>query len=104
IALAADAARMNARPVPDLGGEICTDDDMATLVSKISYSDARAIEETAGQLDLAGLERAVDALDKADRVDIYGVGASAFVAGDLQQKLHRIGRVGFAWSDAHVML
>ncbi|MGH3620362.1 MAG: MurR/RpiR family transcriptional regulator, partial [Sciscionella sp.] len=38
------------------------------------------------------------------RVDVYGVGASAFVAADLQQKLHRIGRVAFAWSDTHMML
>lgn len=104
IALAADAARTSARSAPDLGGEITADDDTAALVSKVSYSDARAIEDTAGQLDLATLARAVDALDKASRVDIYGVGASAFVASDLQQKLHRIGRVGFAWSDAHLML
>ena len=40
----------------------------------------------------------------AGRVDVYGVGASAFVAADLQQKLHRIGRISFAWSDTHIML
>jgi DNA-binding MurR/RpiR family transcriptional regulator len=46
----------------------------------------------------------VTAIANAGRVDVYGVGASAFVAADLQQKLHRIGRVSFAWNDTHIML
>lgn len=104
IALAADAARSSARPVRDLGAEIGPDDDTAALVSKIGYADARAIEDTAEQLDTAALEAAIDAVAKASRVDIYGVGASSFVIADLQQKLHRIGRISFAWSDAQVML
>jgi DNA-binding MurR/RpiR family transcriptional regulator len=41
---------------------------------------------------------------KASRVDLYGFAASAFVALDLQQKLHRIRRVAFAWSDVHIAL
>ena len=50
------------------------------------------------------LGRVVDAIVDARRVDVYGVGASAFVAFDFQQKLHRIGRVAFAWSDTHIAL
>jgi DNA-binding MurR/RpiR family transcriptional regulator len=55
-------------------------------------------------LDLVSLQAVVDALVAAPRIDIYGVGASAFVAMDFQQKLHRIGRIAFAWSDTHVAL
>ena len=44
------------------------------------------------------------AIAAAGRVDVYGVGASAFVAADLQQKLHGFGRVSFNWSDTHIML
>src|ERR671930_1925653 len=104
IALAADTARTEARTDRDLGGEIAPDDDLATVVGKVTFADARAVEETAGQLDTAVLERVVDAIATAGRADIYGVAASAFVAADLQQKLHRIGRVSFAWSDTHIML
>ncbi len=46
----------------------------------------------------------IDALVAARRVDVYGVGASGFVALDFQQKLHRIGRVAFAWPDPHMAL
>ncbi|MGH3369781.1 MAG: MurR/RpiR family transcriptional regulator, partial [Nocardioidaceae bacterium] len=74
------------------------------VVGKVAFADERAVRETAQQLDLDALAKVVAAVVKAPRVDIYGSGASAFVALDLQQKLHRIRRVAFAWSDVHVAL
>jgi DNA-binding MurR/RpiR family transcriptional regulator len=44
----------------------------------------------------------VDALATARRIDIYGVGASGFVALDLQMKLQRIAKPAFAWPDPHM--
>ncbi|NIH78102.1 DNA-binding MurR/RpiR family transcriptional regulator [Amycolatopsis viridis] len=104
IALAADTARSEARSSRNIGGEIAVDDDLAAVVGKVSFADARAVEETADQLDIVTLQHVIDLLANAGRTDVYGVGASAFVAADLQQKLHRIGRVCFAWSDTHIML
>ncbi len=74
------------------------------MVAKIAFADARAVEETAQQLDLDALHLVIDALVAAPRVDIYGVAASGSVALDFQQKLHRIGRVAFAWTDPHIAL
>ena len=104
IALAADAAREAAKlsQIPD--GDISASDSLTTVVNKISYADARAVEETADQLNVETLSQVVSAIASARRVDIYGVVASAFVAADLQMKLHRIGLVSFAWSDTHTML
>jgi DNA-binding MurR/RpiR family transcriptional regulator len=104
IALAADTARTEMRAERDLGGEIGPEDDLHQVVGKVTFADARAVEETAAQLDVAVLQQVVDVVAAAGRVDVYGVGASAFVAADLQQKLHRIGRVCFAWNDTHIML
>ncbi|MEV5746904.1 MurR/RpiR family transcriptional regulator [Actinoallomurus sp. NPDC052308] len=87
-----------------VGSDISTDDTLQQVVEKISFADARAVEETANQLDIDALERVIAAIVDARRVDIYGVGASAFVALDFQQKLHRIGRTSYGWSDAHIML
>ncbi|AHH93695.1 MurR/RpiR family transcriptional regulator [Kutzneria viridogrisea] len=104
IALAADTARTAARVDRDLGSDIAPTDGLAQVVGKVAFADARAVEETAEQLDVATLGKVVELVASAGRVDVYGVGASAFVAADLQQKLHRIGRVSFAWSDTHIML
>lgn len=87
-----------------VGSDIGPGDTLAQVVEKIAYADARAVEETAGQLDAGTLERVVDALVAASKIDIYGVGASAFVALDFQQKLHRIGLISYAWSDTHIAL
>ena len=104
LTLATEAGRAQRRDMRQVGSDIGPGDDLAAVVQKISYADARAVEDTASQLHLPTLEAVVTALVNAGRVDIYGVGASAFVALDLQQKLHRIGRVAFAWADVHVAL
>ena len=85
-------------------GDVTADEDVATLVRKVAYADARAVEDTVSQLDVEVLARVVEAVDGAARIDVYGVGAGAVVGLDLQQKFHRIGRLVHTWSDAHVML
>jgi DNA-binding MurR/RpiR family transcriptional regulator len=105
LTLAAEAGRADDATVDEqVGSDISESDDLTQVVKKIAFADARAVEETAAQIDVAVLERVVDLVAGARRVDIYGVGASAFVAADFQHKLHRIGRVAFAWSDMHVAL
>ncbi len=59
---------------------------------------------TVANLDAAVLGRVVVAVEATHRFDIYGVAASAVVAADLQQRLHRTGLVAFAWSDLHPAL
>jgi DNA-binding MurR/RpiR family transcriptional regulator len=100
--LAAQSAQ--AAVPPEVGGDIEPGDSLSDVVAKVAYADERAVKETAQQLDPDALAKVVTAVAAAPRVDIYGLGASAFVAMDLQQKLHRIRRVSFAWSDAHIAL
>jgi DNA-binding MurR/RpiR family transcriptional regulator len=104
LALAADTARSQARANHDMGGDIGPGDDLKQVVGKVAFADARAVEETAEQLDVESLGKVVQAVAGARRVDVYGFGASAFVAFDLQQKLHRIGLTCFAWNDTHIAL
>ncbi|KUP98441.1 MurR/RpiR family transcriptional regulator [Thermobifida cellulosilytica] len=88
----------------ELTGDINPDDTLVTVVQKIAYADARAVEDTGSQLDVETLQHVIELLAGAHRIDVYGVGASAFVASDFQQKLHRIGMISHAWTDAHAML
>jgi DNA-binding MurR/RpiR family transcriptional regulator len=105
-----DLAREAAREAADYGsgaqlnGDISPTASIEEIVATIAYSDARAIEDTAATLDLGALARAIDAVARAERVDVYGVGASGFVAQDLHQKLHRIGLLSSVWPDPHAAL
>ena len=104
LALAGAVARDDATSVTTASHDIAPDDDAATITSKIAYADARAVTDTANHLDIATLVQVTEALAKAGRIDIYGVGASGFVALDLQMKLQRIGRPAFAWPDPHMAI
>ncbi|MDQ6714989.1 MAG: MurR/RpiR family transcriptional regulator [Actinomycetota bacterium] len=102
LALAAESAQPRARVVADT--DINEDDTVDDIIAKVAFTDASAVEETAQQLDRSSLTAAADAIAGASRVDIYGIGASAIVGTDAQQKLHRIGVVAFSWNDPHIAL
>jgi DNA-binding MurR/RpiR family transcriptional regulator len=104
LALAGAVARDDVAAATAASHDIAPDDDAATITSKIAYADARAVTDTANHLDIATLVQVTEALAKAGRIDIYGVGASGFVALDLQMKLQRIGRPAFAWPDPHMAI
>ena len=96
--------RSAAMDQPRLSPEINPEDDLAAIVARIGQSEATAVQETAFRLDLGELERAIQAIAGARRIDAYGVGASSLVAEDLQRKLHRIGLSVWAWQDPHLAI
>jgi DNA-binding MurR/RpiR family transcriptional regulator len=104
LALAAAAQVGRETGWQDIGSDIGPHDSLDEVIKKITHADARAVEETAAQLDTDTLRAVVDAVVRARRIDIYGIGASAFVALDLQQKLYRIERIVYAWPDPHSAL
>ena len=105
VALAAESGREQGRNGNQrFGGDIDRDDDLDTLIDKVTGADQRAIADTARVLDRTAVAEAVRFISTARRIDVVGVGASAVVALDLQQKLHRIGLIAYAWHDSHTGL
>src|SRR5271155_2760488 len=83
LALAAAAQAGRETGWEDIGSDIGPAPNPGAGSRKISCADARAVKETGAQLSARALAAVVDAVVGARRVDIYGVGASAFVALDL---------------------
>lgn len=84
-----------------LGAEIARSDTLQEMAAKVALLEMLAIDETVSSLDFAALERVVAALDGAQRILLFGIGASQFVAQDLHHKLFRIGRNAFLLADPH---
>ena len=84
-----------------LGAEIAQTDTLEEMAAKVASLEMLAIEETVSSLDFKALERVVTALDAAQRILLFGIGASHFVAQDLHHKLFRVGRNAFLLTDAH---
>jgi DNA-binding MurR/RpiR family transcriptional regulator len=104
VALAAEAGWEQGRTRSHVGTDIGRSDGLDSIIATVTGSDQQAIADTARILDRAALASAVAATAAARRVDVFGVGASAVVALDLQQKLHRIGLIAYQWSDTHAAL
>ncbi len=84
-----------------LGAEIAQSDTLQEMASKVASLEILAIDETVSGLDYGALERVVAAVDQAERILLFGIGASQFVAQDLHHKLFRVGRNAFLMADAH---
>lgn len=85
----------------DIGREIQPTDPLQRVLGQIMAADTQAMHDTASLLDLGEVERAAEAIARADRVDIYGASGSALVGGEMQFCLHRIGIAAWAWTDVH---
>ncbi|SEQ16264.1 DNA-binding transcriptional regulator, MurR/RpiR family, contains HTH and SIS domains [Microlunatus flavus] len=83
---------------------IAASDSLADVVSKITYADQRAVADTGAAIDVKALQAAVDAVVKARRVDVYGVGASGLVGQELHGRLQPLGVASYAWVDPHAAL
>lgn len=104
LARAAQFEEADHRDGAPVTGDITATDTLADVVAKITHAAARAVTDTAAAVDLEVLQAAIDAITKAQRIDIYGVGAGALVGQHLHQKMHRIGLVSFVWSEGHLAI
>ncbi|HHW01278.1 MAG TPA: MurR/RpiR family transcriptional regulator [Thermoanaerobacterales bacterium] len=85
-------------------GVVNIDDDIETIITKISKNNMQAIESTMDVINREEVKRAADVLLTAKKVDFYGVGASAFVALDAMHKFMRINKACTAYLDSHMQL
>lgn len=84
--------------------DLAGDEDLSTIAERIAVNNMRSISETKDMLDRKDLEKAIDILTNAPRIDFVGYGASGIVAMDAHQKFLRIGKVCNTSQDACVQM
>ncbi|WP_054956204.1 MurR/RpiR family transcriptional regulator [Paenibacillus dakarensis] len=84
--------------------DIVAGNPLTDIVQAIEANHLISIQDTTSLLDLGQLERAVDVLCRAKRIDLYGIATSSIVAQDFYQKLIRIGKNCTAFSDSHMQI
>ena len=93
-----------AQPTGYITADLQGDEDISSIVQRITANNSHSIQETAELLDMHILEKAIDFLADAPRIDFFGVGASGIVALDAHQKFIRIGKTCNASQDSHIQL
>jgi len=78
------------------------EDLAADLVSKICGRSVHALLDLRNSLDADAIERALQVLVQASRIEFYGQGTSGIVAADAQHKFFRSGVPTVAYSDPHI--
>ena len=96
-------ARDLVEPATAIYAAIEPGDDLATVKTKVFQANAQALRDTIEVLDDGELQRAVDALSAARRVEIYGVGGSGPLALDAYHKFLKLGLQVVALSDGDLM-
>ena len=76
---------------PYVHREVAIDDELSLVVDKMIDSTLRAVADCRDWLDRAALERAIELLRQARRIDCFGVGLATAWALDAQIKLMRLG-------------
>ena len=78
--------------------------DLAHIMEDTTRRNISGLQSTMQVLSYAELEKAVQSIHKAKRVDFYGMGISALVALDAQHKFLRIDKVSLTSQDPHVQV
>lgn len=90
------------QPVQFIHEDLDPADDQRAVIDKIFSSNMQALRDTLEVLDAAAMERAVDAIVNADRVELYGIGSAAPVVEDAAYRMLRIGLNCKVVVDSHV--
>lgn len=79
-------------------------DSVEKVVHKVANQGINTINNTVALLNIEDFEKAIEEIKKANNIYLFGVGASAIVAMDLQHKLLRINKIAIFHLDANVQL
>ncbi|HEV3089778.1 MAG TPA: MurR/RpiR family transcriptional regulator [Candidatus Elarobacter sp.] len=90
-------------PATEIYAAIEPGDDLGTIKNKVFQANAQALRDTLEVLDDDELQRAVDTLAGARRLEIYGVGGSSPLALDAYHKFVKLGVAAVALSDGDLM-
>ncbi len=97
-------ARTLIEPVKYIHEEIEETDDISKIIHKVMVADMKAIEDTLCTIDNSEVEKAVNALAQANKIEFYGLGGSGMMAFDAQHKFFKLGIPCIAYNDSHMQV
>lgn len=84
--------------------EINSEDTFPQIAEKLLLEKQQALRDTTNGIDFARLQRVVDLIRVAGRVQITAIGGSSLIAKDLAYKLMKIGYPVMNEMDSHVQI
>jgi DNA-binding MurR/RpiR family transcriptional regulator len=91
-------------PIKSIHEKISSDDNLDTVAQKLVESTINGLKDTLLILDYTQLQKAVEAISCATKVEFYGSGSSGFIANEAHHKMFRLGIPSVAYSDPHLQV
>jgi RpiR family carbohydrate utilization transcriptional regulator len=88
--------------LPAVNEQPAQDDLAADLVNKICSRSINTLLDLRNNLDPETIQKALDILSRANKIEFYGQGTSGIVAADAQHKFFRSGVPTVAYSDPNI--
>ena len=103
VGVAADAGRIRADETwrVDIGRAFGPDDTPGEVLRTLTGSHLVALQATSESIVLDDIVTVAQAIATRARVDIYGIGGSAFMATEAEARFYRIGINAHAWGEVH---
>ena len=79
--------------------DVTRNDPIESIIEKIVYSNCEAMQDTKKLIDITEVEKAIDAIDRAEKIDIYGAGGSYITAQNAMIRFYRIGKRCIIYND-----
>ncbi|WP_099159819.1 MurR/RpiR family transcriptional regulator [Virgibacillus ndiopensis] len=90
--------------VTDRYKDISAGASISQIIKFVSHNNSRSIKNTLSIIEEREIETSINLLDEARKIVVIGVGASAIVALDFEQKCKRINKWCEALTDSHTQL
>lgn len=104
ILLSAELAKSDNDNLDDKYTDINEGDSIDSVIRNVCINNIKAIEDSFLLSDKVKVEDAVNFLSSANRICLFGIGASGFVALDAQHKFMRINMNCVYYQDTHAQL
>ena len=88
--------------LPGADESLAQDEQVSDLCNKICSRSINTLLDLRNHLNPDAIQRALDVLSRANKIEFYGQGTSGIVAEDAQHKFFRSGVPTVAYSDPHI--
>ncbi|HEY3424286.1 MAG TPA: MurR/RpiR family transcriptional regulator [Negativicutes bacterium] len=91
-------------PLESVYKEVDPADSIGTMIGKIFNGINEGLQDTLKIIDEEAVEKAIQAITTAKRIDVYGSGGSAVIASDIEHRFMRFGISVRSYSDPHLQI
>jgi len=79
--------------------DVKKEDSIESIIEKIVFSNIQALQDTKKLIETKEISRAINAIEKAEEIDIYGAGGSFVTAENARIRFYRIGKRCLVFND-----